>query len=99
MINRNVSIYKYYIIFTFEISIKIYDILKANGFDILYDDRFESVGAKFSSMDLIGIPIQIIVGPRGLSEGILEIKFRKDGKRKTIPLSENFLELINAVNI
>ena len=50
-------------------------------------------------MDLIGIPIQIIVGPRGLSEGILEIKSRKDGTRKTIPLSENFLELINAVKI
>ena len=82
-----------------EISIKIYDILKHNGFDILYDDRFESVGAKFSSMDLIGIPIQIIVGPRGLSEGILEIKSRKDGTRKNIPLSENLLELINAVKI
>ena len=80
-----------------EISIKIYDNLKANGFDILYDDRFESVGAKFSSMDLIGVPIQIIVGPRGLSEGIVEIKFRKDGIRKNIPLSENFLELINAL--
>ena len=50
-------------------------------------------------MDLIGIPIQIIVGPRGLSEGILEIKFRKDGIRKNIPLSENFLELINAIKI
>ena len=82
-----------------EISIKIYDILKVNGFDILYDDRFESVGAKFSSMDLIGIPIQIIVGPRGLSEGVLEIKSRKDGIRKNIPLSENFLELINAIKI
>ena len=82
-----------------EISIKIYDILKVNGFDILYDDRFDSVGAKFSSMDLIGIPIQIIVGPRGLSEGILEIKSRKGGIRKNIPLSENFLELINAIKI
>ena len=80
-----------------ETSIKIYDILNVNGFDILYDDRFESVGAKFSSMDLIGIPIQIIVGPRGLSEGMLEIKFRKDGMRKNIPLSENYLELINAI--
>ena len=80
-----------------ETSIKIYDILNVNGFDILYDDRFESVGAKFSSMDLIGIPIQIIVGPRGLSEGMLEIKFRKDGIRKNIPLSENYLELINAI--
>ena len=76
-------------------SIKVYHILKDNGFDILYDDRIESAGGKFSSMDLIGIPIQIIIGPRGLSEGILEIKFRKDGFRKKIPFSESLVELIN----
>ena len=80
-----------------ETSIKIYTALKVNGFDILYDDRIESVGAKFSSMDLIGIPIQIIVGPRGLSDGVLEIKFRKDGTRKNIPLSDNLIELINEI--
>ena len=78
-----------------EISIKIYNMLKANGFDILYDDRLDSVGAKFSSMDLIGIPKQIIVGPRGISEGLLEIKFRNNGQRINIPLSNNLIELIN----
>ena len=69
--------------------------LKASGFDILYDDSLDSVGAKFSSMDLIGIPKQIIVGPRGISEGLLEIKFRNDGQRINIPLSKNLVELIN----
>ena len=78
-----------------EISIKIYNMLKANGFDILYDDRLDSVGAKFSSMDLIGIPKQIIVGPRGISEGLLEVKFRNNGQRINIPLSNNLIELIN----
>ena len=78
-----------------EISIKIYNMLKANGFDILYDDRVDSVGAKFSSMDLIGIPKQIIVGPRGISEGLLEIKFRNNGQRINTPLSNNLIELIN----
>jgi len=78
-----------------EISIKIYNMLKANGFDILYDDRIDSVGAKFSSMDLIGIPKQIIIGPRGISEGLLEVKFRNNGQRINIPLSNNLIELIN----
>ena len=78
-----------------EISIKIYNMLKASGFDILYDDRLDSVGAKFSSMDLIGIPKQIIVGPRGISEGLLEVKFRNNGQRINIPLSNNLIELIN----
>ena len=77
-----------------EISIKIYNMLKASGFDILYDDRLDSVGAKFSSMDLIGIPKQIIVGPRGISEGLLEVKFRNNGQRINVPLSNNLILLV-----
>ena len=80
-----------------EASVKIYNILKEKGFDILYDDRIESVGAKFSSMDLIGIPLQIIIGPRGLSNGILELKFRKTGIRKNITISDNLTELISNI--
>ncbi len=80
-----------------EASVKIYNILKEKGFDILYDDRIESVGAKFSSMDLIGIPLQIIIGPRGLSNGILELKFRKTGIRKNITISDNLIELISNI--
>ncbi len=76
-----------------EISIKIYNMLKASGFDILYDDRLDSVGAKFSSMDLIGIPKQIIVGPRGISEGLLEVKFRNNGQKINIPLYNNLIDL------
>ena len=81
-----------------ETSNKVYNALINSGFDILYDDRVESVGTKLSSMDLIGIPIQIIIGPRVLSDGKLEIKYRKDGVRRKIPISENLLELINEIN-
>ena len=68
-----------------------------SGFDILYDDRHERVGVKFATMDLIGIPWQIIVGPRDLAEGFLELKFRADGSRRRIPLDEGSDQLVNAL--
>jgi prolyl-tRNA synthetase len=58
-----------------------YDSLKAVGVDILYDDRDESPGAKFATMDLIGLPWQLIVGPRGVAAGTVEIKNRRSGER------------------
>jgi len=76
---------------------KLYKDLVSLGFDILYDDRDERVGVKFATMDLIGIPWQIIIGPRDLEEGFLELKFRKDGKRTRIPLSEESSKLVNAL--
>ena len=51
---------------------------------MLYDDTDERAGAKFKSMDLIGLPWQLIVGPRGLAEGQVEIKRRADGERMTL---------------
>jgi prolyl-tRNA synthetase len=55
---------------------------------VLYDDRDERAGAKFAAMDLIGLPHQIIVGPRGLKEGVAEIKERRTGARETVALDE-----------
>jgi len=57
------------------------------GLDTLYDDRDQPAGAKFAVADLIGIPYQIILGPRGLKEGQVEIKHRKTGERETLPLA------------
>ena len=74
---------------------KLYEELVSAGFDILYDDRDERVGVKFATMDLIGIPWQIIVGPRDLAEGFLELKSRKDGLRKRIATNEGFSQLLN----
>ncbi len=60
--------------------------LTAAGIDLLYDDRDMGAGGKFATADLIGIPYQLIVGPRGLKEGQVEIKHRKSGERETLPV-------------
>ena len=58
----------------------LYAKLSAAGVDPLYDDREERAGAKFATMDLIGLPWRITVGPRGLKEGKVEVTRRKDGE-------------------
>jgi prolyl-tRNA synthetase len=57
----------------------LYDQLAAAGCDPLIDDRDERPGAKLAAMDLIGIPWQIVVGPRGMDNGVVEVKRRKTG--------------------
>jgi prolyl-tRNA synthetase len=54
------------------------------GVEVLYHDLDERPGAKFATADLIGIPYQVLVGPRGLAEGKVEIKKRSDGSRENI---------------
>jgi prolyl-tRNA synthetase len=49
--------------------------------EVLYDDRDESPGAKFATMDLIGVPDQIVIGPRGIAAGTVELKARRSGER------------------
>ena len=58
----------------------LYAQFNAAGIDALYDDRDERAGAKFATMDLIGCPWQIVVGPRGLKNGVVEVKSRKTGE-------------------
>jgi prolyl-tRNA synthetase len=58
--------------------------LEAAGISVLYDDIDQRAGAKFASMDLIGLPWQLIVGPRGAKEGEVEIKRRVTGARETL---------------
>jgi len=58
------------------------------GIDVLYDDRDDSPGAKFAAMDLIGLPYQLVVGPRGLDRGIVEFKTRKTGERRELAPDE-----------
>ncbi len=64
----------------------LYAGLQKAGLDVLYDDRQDGAGAKFASADLIGIPYQLVVGPRGAKAGEVEIKNRKSGERTTLPL-------------
>jgi prolyl-tRNA synthetase len=60
----------------------LYAKLAAAGREVLYDDTPERPGAKFASMDLIGLPWQLVVGPRGLEKGLVEIKNRKTGAKE-----------------
>jgi prolyl-tRNA synthetase len=48
---------------------------------VLYDDTNERAGGKFATMDLIGLPFQLIIGPKGLKSGEVELKERKSGER------------------
>lgn len=62
----------------------LYARLKKAGFDVLYDDRDERAGAKFATMDLIGLPYQVTVGPRGVKAGTVEVKNRATGEKEEI---------------
>ncbi|MDA1323302.1 MAG: proline--tRNA ligase [Proteobacteria bacterium] len=62
----------------------MYGKLRAAGLDVLYDDRDERAGGKFADMDLIGVPWQLIVGPRGLKSGTVEVKRRATGEREEL---------------
>ena len=65
---------------------KIYADLQAAGVEVLYDDRDERAGGKFADMDLVGIPWQLTVGPRGLKDGKIEVKQRAGGEKSEIAL-------------
>src|SRR5271169_2705233 len=62
----------------------LYGKLRGAGVEVLYDDRDESPGAKFAAMDLIGLPDQLIIGPRGVAAGTVETKDRRSGERREL---------------
>ncbi len=66
----------------------IYGELTAAGIDVLMDDRDQRPGFKFKDADLIGIPLRVTIGGKGLAEGIAEIKLRKESDAKKIPLAD-----------
>jgi prolyl-tRNA synthetase len=66
---------------------ELYRNLGAKGVEVLYNDLDERAGAKFAAMDLIGIPWQVMVGPRGLAEGKVEVKRRADGSREMMSVA------------
>jgi prolyl-tRNA synthetase len=69
---------------------ELYAELSAAGKDMLYDDTDERPGAKFATHDLIGIPWQIIAGPRGLEKGVVELKNRASGEREDLSVAAVF---------
>ncbi|HDY65019.1 MAG TPA: proline--tRNA ligase, partial [Phycisphaerae bacterium] len=77
---------------------KIYNELQAAGVDVLIDDRQARPGVKFKDADLIGIPLRVVIGERGLKEGNVEIKRRTDKKPTLIPADDagrSTLEILN----
>lgn len=67
---------------------EIYLCLEKLGVEVLFDDRDERPGVKFKDNDLIGIPLRIVVGSKGLAEGKVEMKIRSTGETLSLPLEE-----------
>jgi prolyl-tRNA synthetase len=72
---------------------EIYGRLGGAGVDTLYDDRDERGGAKFATMDLIGLPWQLIVGPKGLERGVVELKRRAGAEREELSIESALARL------
>jgi prolyl-tRNA synthetase len=72
----------------------LYARLAAAGVEVLYDDRDERAGAKFANMDLIGVPWQLVVGPRGLKQGMVELKRRATGERHELSVDAALSRLL-----
>lgn len=65
---------------------KLYKELSAAGIEVLFDDTDQRGGAKFASMDLIGLPWQVVVGPKGIEKGVVEVKCRATDEKQEIAL-------------
>ncbi len=71
----------------------LYEELRAAGVDVLYDDRAERPGVKFNDMDLIGFPVRVVVGARGLERNEVELSLRADGVKRPLPRSDAVAEV------
>ncbi|MFT5703403.1 MAG: prolyl-tRNA synthetase [Rickettsiales bacterium] len=65
---------------------RIYADLQEKNIEVLYEDSKNGAGQKFANMDLIGIPTQIVIGPKGLANGFAEIRNRKSGEKKEVKI-------------
>ena len=72
----------------------LYARLNAAGVETLYDDRDERGGAKFATMDLIGLPWQVVIGPKGLERGVVELKNRRSGEKVELSIEDALARLI-----
>jgi prolyl-tRNA synthetase len=74
----------------------LYRKLERAGLSVLYDDRDDRAGAKFAAMDLIGLPWQVIVGPKGVASGDVEIKQRATGARHSLTFESALNRLVQS---
>ena len=75
----------------------LYDELRAAGVDVLLDDRDGRPGVKFADAELVGIPLRVTIGPRGLESGALEVTTRADGERTDVPVDQVATHVVDAV--
>ena len=71
-----------------EVAESLWAALAERGVEVILDDRDERPGVKFKDADLIGWPFQVVVGKKGLAEGVVELKIRSTGERSTLPVEE-----------
>jgi prolyl-tRNA synthetase len=71
----------------------IYRTLSEQGVEVLYDDRDERAGVKFADMDLIGLPWQLVVGPKGVAAGVVELKSRMTGDKEELSVESALARL------
>ncbi|MDL2210153.1 proline--tRNA ligase [Desulfovibrio sp. OttesenSCG-928-O18] len=74
---------------------ELYTLLQKNGLEVLLDDRDERPGIKFKDADLIGLPLQLVIGGKGLARGVIEAKDRRTGEKTELPV-EGFAEAFAA---
>jgi prolyl-tRNA synthetase len=74
----------------------LYGALEKAGVEVLYDDTDERPGAKFAKLDLIGLPYQLIVGPKGLASGTVELKTRATGARENLDAAAAIARLVGS---
>jgi prolyl-tRNA synthetase len=72
---------------------ELYSRLKGAGIEVLYDDRDERGGVKLGTMDLIGLPWQLVVGPRGIASGVVELKNRASGEKEELSMESALARL------
>jgi prolyl-tRNA synthetase len=73
----------------------LYADLQSQGVEVLYDDRDVSPGQKFNEMDLIGLPWQCVVGPKGIANGVYEWKNRSTGEKQELPIGQYPQNMLN----
>ncbi|MGC8916262.1 MAG: proline--tRNA ligase [Thermoanaerobaculum sp.] len=71
-----------------EVAEKVYGELQAAGVEVIYDDRDERGGVKFKDADLIGFPVRVVVGKKGVEQGQVEVSLRRDGTRRQVSIAE-----------
>jgi prolyl-tRNA synthetase len=80
-----------------EAATRLHDELEASGIDVILDDRDERAGVKFNDADLLGIPMRVTIGPRGLANGMIEIKARSASAAEEIPIAGGAAEIASRI--